>query len=104
MLLIFLCIFFLIIPRPPRATRTDTRFPYTTLFRSDLEHAGVLADPLQVERLQLLGGKPVAVFAVQAEHARGAYEQRADRGVGRADRAVVIAEADRKSTRLNSSH
>src|SRR3546814_1447372 len=22
------------IPRPPRSTRTDTRFPYTTLFRS----------------------------------------------------------------------
>src|SRR3546814_19221377 len=27
--------FFLMIPRPPRFTRTDTRFPYTTLFRSD---------------------------------------------------------------------
>src|SRR3546814_19718527 len=26
--------FFLMIRRPPRATRTDTRFPYTTLFRS----------------------------------------------------------------------
>src|SRR3546814_14587854 len=24
------------IPRPPRSTRTDTRFPYTTLFRSIL--------------------------------------------------------------------
>src|SRR3546814_16720819 len=23
------------IPRPPRSTRTDTLFPYTTLFRSD---------------------------------------------------------------------
>src|SRR3546814_8704289 len=29
------CIFFfLMIRRPPRSTRTDTRFPYTTLFRS----------------------------------------------------------------------
>src|SRR3546814_13915291 len=27
--------FFLIIRRPPRSTRTDTLFPYTTLFRSD---------------------------------------------------------------------
>src|SRR3546814_14889335 len=27
-------IFFLMIRRPPRATRTDTLFPYTTLFRS----------------------------------------------------------------------
>src|SRR3546814_1175820 len=31
MLLLF---FFLIIRRPPRSTRTDTLFPYTTLFRS----------------------------------------------------------------------
>src|SRR3546814_19571206 len=28
--------FFLMIRRPPRSTRTDTLFPYTTLFRSDL--------------------------------------------------------------------
>src|SRR3546814_15558851 len=27
-------VFFLIIRQPPRATRTDTLFPYTTLFRS----------------------------------------------------------------------
>src|SRR3546814_7613781 len=27
--------FFLLIRRPPRSTRTDTLFPYTTLFRSD---------------------------------------------------------------------
>src|SRR3546814_7997028 len=31
---IFMLIFLLRIRRPPRATRTDTRFPYTTLFRS----------------------------------------------------------------------
>src|SRR3546814_11209795 len=30
----FLFFFFLIIRRPPRSTRTDTLFPYTTLFRS----------------------------------------------------------------------
>src|SRR3546814_994621 len=29
-------IFFLMIRRPPRSTRTDTLFPYTTLFRSAL--------------------------------------------------------------------
>src|SRR3546814_13184581 len=28
--------FFLMIRRPPRSTRTDTLFPYTTLFRSGL--------------------------------------------------------------------
>src|SRR3546814_2881281 len=31
------------IRRPPRSTRTDTLFPYTTLFRSRVRHA---ADPV----------------------------------------------------------
>src|SRR3546814_9411872 len=31
-----MCVFFfLMIRRPPRSTRTDTLFPYTTLFRSE---------------------------------------------------------------------
>src|SRR3546814_15789659 len=30
--------FFLMIRRPPRSTRTDTLFPYTTLFRSSASH------------------------------------------------------------------
>src|SRR3546814_1419312 len=33
--------FFLMIRRPPRSTRTDTLFPYTTLFRSALAKEGV---------------------------------------------------------------
>src|SRR3546814_18773772 len=40
MFLILLCLcifFFLMIRRPPRSTRTDTLFPYTTLFRSEIE-------------------------------------------------------------------
>src|SRR3546814_5719778 len=32
--LLLLIVFFLMIRRPPRSTRTDTLFPYTTLFRS----------------------------------------------------------------------
>src|SRR3546814_14323966 len=33
--IMFFCVFFfLMIRRPPRSTRTDTLFPYTTLFRS----------------------------------------------------------------------
>src|SRR3546814_20339545 len=32
--------FFLMIRRPPRSTRTDTLFPYTTLFRSPLGRRG----------------------------------------------------------------
>src|SRR3546814_13749602 len=37
-MLLVLCVFvfFLMIRRPPRSTRTDTLFPYTTLFRSGL--------------------------------------------------------------------
>src|SRR3546814_14789873 len=31
-------IFFLMIRRPPRSTRTDTLFPYTTLFRSGVTY------------------------------------------------------------------
>src|SRR3546814_12050429 len=33
--LLYFLFFFLMIRRPPRSTRTDTLFPYTTLFRSD---------------------------------------------------------------------
>src|SRR3546814_615205 len=55
--------FFLMIRRPPRSTRTDTLFPYTTLFRSPRPrrclpaslprgNAGMSAEPLlQVEHL-----------------------------------------------------
>src|SRR3546814_17736378 len=32
----FFVFFFLMIRRPPRSTRTDTLFPYTTLFRSQV--------------------------------------------------------------------
>src|SRR3546814_8226024 len=34
--------FFLMIRRPPRSTRTDTLFPYTTLFRSSSSSSGLL--------------------------------------------------------------
>src|SRR3546814_11514443 len=37
--IICLCFFFLMIRRPPRSTRTDTLFPYTTLFRSPVRRA-----------------------------------------------------------------
>src|SRR3546814_17391458 len=42
--------FFLIIPRPPRSTRTDPLFPYTTLFRSLL--------PEEVDRVISAVGAP----------------------------------------------
>src|SRR3546814_20694593 len=34
--------FFLMIRRPPRSTRTDTLFPYTTLFRSPYRRPGII--------------------------------------------------------------
>src|SRR3546814_1647318 len=42
----FILFFFLMIRRPPRSTRTDTLFPYTTLFRS----GGGIYNPAQVMR------------------------------------------------------
>src|SRR3546814_19445480 len=78
--LFFFC-FFLMIRRPPRSTRTDTLFPYTTLFRSGLMHAAgeVSVRPYASTRVQ-----PVTFFQRSATA-----------------RCTAI---DRKSTRLNSSH
>src|SRR3546814_11881911 len=36
---VYCVFFFLMIRRPPRSTRTDTLFPYTTLFRSEKTEA-----------------------------------------------------------------
>src|SRR3546814_10290213 len=41
---------FLMIRRPPRSTRTDTLFPYTTLFRSGAAADGPLSDRHHVRR------------------------------------------------------
>src|SRR3546814_5946436 len=48
--------FFLMIRRPPRSTRTDTLFPYTTLFRSLIRRTGISCvpvDPLHEPRMTL---------------------------------------------------
>src|SRR3546814_20367520 len=47
------------IRRPPRSTRTDTLFPYTTLFRSRISIGGSSRDRLH-ERLILIGGSGYA--------------------------------------------
>src|SRR3546814_1332305 len=46
--MLLLVFFFLMIRRPPRSTRTDTLFPYTTLFRS--------AVPVRIFDVLLLSG------------------------------------------------
>src|SRR3546814_16362381 len=85
--LVVFFVVFLMIRRPPRSTRTDTLFPYTTLFRSvsrclldllELERAGIELAPGHVGLQQL-------VHLLQLQ-------------------VVVGQERDRKSTRLNSSH
>src|SRR3546814_2060591 len=48
-------IFFLMIRRPPRSTRTDTLFPYTTLFQkrrltSDLKGTGAMDGNMKMQR------------------------------------------------------
>src|SRR3546814_13826547 len=47
-------VFFLMIRRPPRSTRTDTLFPYTTLFRS-VEPAAADAAPEQSYQFERSG-------------------------------------------------
>src|SRR3546814_10644846 len=42
--ILYFFFFFLMIRRPPRSTRTDTLFPYTTLFRSVLDAAQVVPE------------------------------------------------------------
>src|SRR3546814_2995225 len=67
-----MCVFFLMIRRPPRSTRTDTLFPYTTLFRSDRlvdDHAGTVgnlgaAQPAALLTAALETASPSAVIAL----------------------------------------
>src|SRR3546814_12276136 len=62
MLCLFVCLclycFFFMIRRPPRSTRTDTHFPYTTLFRSV---------KIYRERLKQFGIKEDQIEAIEAD-------------------------------------
>src|SRR3546814_9102688 len=107
------------IRRPPRSTRTDTLFPYTTLFRSALDARRRPPDDVVQAgpHLVLAGVHGVAGLAL-VEHllaCRGVAvlrQGRAGQGGGGGkgeDRqgtpyGHVISPVDRKSTRLNSSH
>src|SRR3546814_11731549 len=49
------CFFFLMIRRPPRSTRTDTLFPYTTLFRSPISKSLVISENRMLDIMYRMG-------------------------------------------------
>src|SRR3546814_14475231 len=65
-LMIFFVFFFLMIRRPPRSTRTDTLFPYTTLFRSNVE-ALVESGKIAAKNFETLGQEGVAFARKRSE-------------------------------------
>src|SRR3546814_2709370 len=77
------------IRRPPRSTRTDTLFPYTTLFRSPGD-----ADSRGREQRRRRSGKPSAsyLFDYRAQGARACY-----RPSGEATSTRASAEPDAAS-------
>src|SRR3546814_14542629 len=85
------------IRRPPRSTRTDTLFPYTTLFRSDAEQ--IDAERRHVERhlADCLGGVAVEVGALVAAQ-RGDLRQRLD------DADLVVHRHDGDHGRRSEEH
>src|SRR3546814_18943941 len=96
------------IRRPPRSTRTDTLFPYTTLFRSTHSFfkaglfmcAGLIIHALNNEQdIRKFGGlinlMPLTYFAMfLCSVCLGGFPFFAG----------YFSKEDRKSTRLNSSH
>src|SRR3546814_18922635 len=95
-MLFMLCMFcfFLMIRRPPRSTRTDTLFPYTTLFRSARRHRRGqhiaderVGDRLEPDRRARVGAEaePIGPRAVAADRApERAGEARFAGEIGRA--------------------
>src|SRR3546814_2330028 len=103
------CLFcLLMIRRPPRPTRTDTRFPYTTLFRSGCQmahftclaaarHALLRERGWNVERDGLHGAPAIRVLAT--EHRHGSVD-RALRflGIGTGALVPLATDADARVT------
>src|SRR3546814_16361231 len=93
------CVFFYMIRRPPGSTRTDTRFPYTTLFRSAVEPGAVaLARHAKALHRGLILIDEIGEGCVLAD-------RRYDAEVGEDIVARhCLLSRDRKRTRLHSSH
>src|SRR3546814_11080666 len=104
-MLLFFLFFLLWIRRPPRSTRTDTLFPYTTLFRSPGRRR---KGYLRSWRLCVLGGELCCKLFCQGVD----IDLAGKHGAGGAAHAQAMtvpgygkpSAIDRKSTRLNSSH
>src|SRR3546814_16526386 len=98
--------FFLMIRRPPISTRTDTLFPYTTLFRSVDREAADRFHSLSYLELE----QEVQKIDRLTEIAQGVAKTITDRLrnaplISLGDRPnESLVDRDRKSTRLNSSH
>src|SRR3546814_14092390 len=71
---------FLMIRRPPRSTRTDTLFPYTTLFRSR---------PRRGLRVLLALDDDHRARRIPPRHVAGAVQQLVERGIGRSEERRV---------------
>src|SRR3546814_12610916 len=74
------------IRRPPRSTRTDTLFPYTTLFRSVTEDVtGAVGAERQLDLVEVFGdmsGKRRRQVVAQAHPLVVVVRQRKDASVG----------------------
>src|SRR3546814_6055969 len=106
------------IRRPPRATRTDTPFPYTTLFRSlgsasSLAKRAGVSDPTVARFVTKFGFENFAAFqATLLEEVEARLRsplmmletKQTDDGSGGVIARYMTSVTDRKSTRLNSSH
>src|SRR3546814_14559600 len=98
--------------RPPRSTRTDTPFPYTTLFRSDDLRSASFRNQRDGRASESAAGHPRTDRAAASCCGNGDVEfftrdleVVAQRGVRVVEQLADVTEsADRKSTRLNSSH
>src|SRR3546814_19269049 len=91
------------IRRPPRSTRTDTLFPYTTLFRSERPVVVgdiALAAPCFGDEDQLRGRRVAAGAAQRLEHRverRGVRRARRDQ---RLDVFAILAEGESRTLDL----
>src|SRR3546814_11073843 len=98
--------FFLMIRRPPTSTRTDTLFPYTTLFRSTTKALEAIYHEVQeafADYYRQINKDDESDFTAHLVPSIGKLGFDVD-FYGRGRRNPHRSRADRKSTRLNSSH